>query len=125
MEGYMFLTTLNGLNNRRVRPAYRLGSPSDIFDKFIANLEPLSVLAEDKNFSFSPHLEIEESEAAITVKAELPGMKLEDINVDLTAEALTISGEKTEQKKSGEEKGGYYYSERKSGSFQRIIPLNM
>jgi HSP20 family protein len=55
------------------------------------------------------------------VSAELPGMDDEDIEVSLSRDVLTISGEKKQEK---EEKGrDYYRAERSYGSFRRSIPL--
>lgn len=69
----------------------------------------------------APKSDVVETEAAIEVSVELPGMKEEDIEVSLTDTALTIKGEKQIEKK--EEKTGYYLSERRYGSFYRSIPL--
>ncbi len=70
---------------------------------------------------FMPQIDVVDSEKEVRVSAELPGMDEKDIDVSLTAEALTIRGEKKEET---EEKGkGYYRSERSYGSFSRTIPL--
>ena len=55
------------------------------------------------------------------VKAELPGMKKEDINVDLNDGVLRITGEKKREEKV--EKKDYYRLERAVGSFERRISL--
>ncbi len=70
---------------------------------------------------FSPRMDVDESEKEITVSAELPGLKPEDVNISLKDNLLTISGEKRAEK---EEKGKrYYHVERSYGSFSRSIPL--
>ncbi len=70
---------------------------------------------------WSPPLDVEETENEFVIKAELPGMKKEDIKVSLSGDTLTISGEK---KKEAEEKGKTYYRmERSYGKFQRTITL--
>ncbi len=90
-----------------------------LFDSFFRGfeLEPL-----EKRFStFSPSIDISETEKEIVVSAELPGMDEKDIEVSLTKDTLTIKGEKKEEK---EEKGkSYYRMERAFGSFSRTIPL--
>lgn len=71
--------------------------------------------------SFSPDVDISETEKEITVDMELPGMDAEDIDLAFHGSTLTISGEKRTEK---EEKGKQYYrKERSYGSFRRAIPL--
>jgi len=68
-----------------------------------------------------PTMEVAEHDDRITVKAELPGVKNEDVEVSVLDDTLTVSGEK---KESQEDKGdGYYHSERRYGSFRRDIRL--
>jgi len=69
-----------------------------------------------------PKIEVCRKNGYITLEAELPGMKKEDINVELEDGALKISG-KVELKQEKKE-DGYYYNERKCGSFSRIIEVS-
>lgn len=70
---------------------------------------------------FMPSVDVKESDKEFTVRAELPGVEEKDIDVTLTSDAVTIKGEKKEEK---EDKGkNYYYMERSYGSFHRVIPL--
>jgi HSP20 family protein len=55
------------------------------------------------------------------VKAELPGMEKENIEVNLTDHMLTIKGEKKKAEEVKEEK--YYRSERSYGAFVRTLEL--
>jgi HSP20 family protein len=55
------------------------------------------------------------------VRADLPGMSKDDINVEITDDALVIRGERRSEREENEE--GYYRSERSYGSFYRRIPL--
>ena len=71
--------------------------------------------------TFTPKVDVLESDKEITVSAELPGMDEKEIEVSLTREALTIRGEKKVEK---EDKGrDYYRMERSYGSFSRTVPL--
>ena len=71
--------------------------------------------------SFAPSLDVQENEKEFIIKAELPGIDEKDIEVTVTDDAVTIKGEKKEEK---EDKGkNYYYMERSYGSFNRVIPL--
>jgi HSP20 family protein len=68
-----------------------------------------------------PAIEIAEDKETVIVKAEIPGLKKEDLQVNLSNSLLTIRGER---KQAAEKKGkGYYYSERSYGSFSRSIQL--
>jgi HSP20 family protein len=68
-----------------------------------------------------PNVEMFDRKAEIVVKAELPGVGKDDIDLTITKEALTIKGE---VKKEGEFKEeDYYLSERRYGSFSRTLPL--
>jgi len=57
----------------------------------------------------------------VIVKAELPGMKKEDIEVTLAGDMLSISGERKEEKESKDAEN--YRSERYFGRFQRSVTL--
>ena len=68
-----------------------------------------------------PSLDVYEEKDAVVVKAELPGMKKEDVEVNLAGENLTIKGEKKEDKEVKED--DYYRRERSYGSFLRTVAL--
>ena len=71
---------------------------------------------------FMPRVDVKEDEKEIKVTAELPGMEQKDIDVTLSRDSLTIKGEKQEE---AEDKGkDYYRTERRYGSFQRMIALS-
>jgi HSP20 family protein len=71
--------------------------------------------------SFSPSIDVTESDDAFLVTAEIPGVAQDDVDVSLTKDALTIKGEKKVEQE--EKEGGYYHLERRYGSFYRAIPL--
>lgn len=74
-----------------------------------------------KAFGNFPEIDVKETEKEIKVSAEIPGIEEKDVEVLLSADSLTIKGEKREEK---EERGqSYYHSERRFGSFSRTIPL--
>lgn len=68
-----------------------------------------------------PALDIAEDESNVTVNAEVPGCKAEDIDIQVKGNTLTISGEKKEEEKKEEK--GYYHLERSYGNFRRDIQL--
>jgi HSP20 family protein len=69
----------------------------------------------------SPSMDIFTEGDDVVVKGELPGMKKEDINVSLTKDTISISGEKKKEEKV--EKKDYYSLERSYGSFKRLFSL--
>ncbi|HOO00352.1 MAG TPA: Hsp20/alpha crystallin family protein [Syntrophales bacterium] len=91
-----------------------------LFDDFFRGAGMPS-LFEGEGGRFYPSVDVRDAEGEIIVQAELPGMDDKDIEVLLTDNALTIKGEKKEEK---EDKGkGYYHMERTFGAFSRTIPL--
>jgi HSP20 family protein len=68
-----------------------------------------------------PEVEVQQNNGQFIVRADLPGLKKDDVKVELTDNLLTISGERKEEKEEKSE--GYYRSERSYGSFYRQIPL--
>ena len=69
----------------------------------------------------APSMDVKETDKAIEVEAELPGVDEKDIQVTLDNDMLTIKGEKKAQKE--ESKKDYYMSERSYGSFLRSLQL--
>ncbi len=68
-----------------------------------------------------PEIDVKETDKEIKVSAEVPGLEEKDVEVLLSSDSLTIKGEKKQEK---EERGqSYYRSERRYGSFSRVIPL--
>lgn len=68
-----------------------------------------------------PRSDVVETKDAIEVSVELPGMEMNDIDVSVTDDMMTIKGEKRVEHQ--EEKKGYYLSERSYGAVYRTIPL--
>lgn len=68
-----------------------------------------------------PKIDIKDKKDSIEVRAELPGIKEEDIEVEISDGVMTISGDKKEEKEEKDE--GYYYRESHSGSFTRSFNL--
>jgi HSP20 family protein len=74
-----------------------------------------------EEMNWLPALEVSEKGGQFVVRAELPGLRKEDINVDVEDEMLTLRGERKHEKE--ETKEHFYRSERSYGSFYRAIPL--
>ncbi len=72
-------------------------------------------------FEFRPSVDVVRHEGELVITAELPGMTVEDVDVTLEEDVLTIKGEKTEEKKIDEE--DHYVHERTYGKFSRRIAM--
>src|SRR6476646_8254200 len=70
---------------------------------------------------FLPEANLVETDKAIEVTVELPGMKPEEVKVEIKENALWVTGEKKEEK---EEKGKTFHRvERRAGMFRRVFQL--
>jgi HSP20 family protein len=70
---------------------------------------------------WAPQVEVFERGNNLVVRAELPGLSREDVDVELDEDALIIRGERHSDVEDEQE--GFYRSERSYGSFYRAIPL--
>lgn len=70
----------------------------------------------------APETDVMETEREIRVITEMPGLKRENIEVDVENNVLTIRGEKREERTEGEE-GRFHLSERRYGTFTRSFVL--
>jgi HSP20 family protein len=70
---------------------------------------------------WSPRVEAFQKDDRFIIRADLPGLKKDDVQVDVTENAIAIRGERREEHQ--EEREGYFHSERDYGQFYRTIPL--
>jgi len=94
------------------------------FDSMVTRFFGDGVAATDEEtsrFVWTPRVDVSETDKALMIKADLPGVAPEDLEVSISNGALIIRGEKREEKK--EEKEDYKRSERFVGRFYRSIPL--
>lgn len=94
-----------------------------VFDDFWTrfDLGPLSLRSSGGGRVGDPRTDIVDTDKAVEVSVELPGLDEKDIEITVSDDVLTIRGEKTtERENSGK---GYYLHERSYGSFYRAIPL--
>lgn len=68
-----------------------------------------------------PLVDMYQTDDEVVVKATLPGVKPEDINVSVTGDVLTLRGSMAEEKER--ENATYYVRERRVGEFSRTLPL--
>ena len=70
----------------------------------------------------APETDVVETEREIRVMVEMPGLKRDNIDIDIENNVLTIRGEKREERQEGEE-GKYHIAERRYGTFTRSFVL--
>ena len=84
-------------------------------------LDALGHLMEREEVLFHPNFEMKETNESFVLTADLPGVKEEDVQVDLTADRISVSGKReAENRQEGER---YYTYERTYGSFNRSFTL--
>jgi HSP20 family protein len=71
--------------------------------------------------AWMPALELADAGDNFVLKAQLPGIDAKDIEVQVTREAISISGERRYE--NTDEKSGYVRSEFRYGKFHRVLPL--
>jgi HSP20 family protein len=75
----------------------------------------------DPELAFAPEVDVKDEKDQIVVRADIPGVKKEDLAISVREDVLTLKGErKEEQEKKGKD---YFYSERFYGAFSRTIGL--
>lgn len=70
---------------------------------------------------FEPEIDVIEEKDHFLVKADLPGIKKEELDIKVEGRLLTLKGERKEEKETKEK--NYYSSERFYGTFTRVIEL--
>ncbi len=93
-----------------------------VFDDFLGTDVPQRVTLRSMG-SFSPDMDVAESDSRIEVTAELPGMTEKEIEVTLTDGVLTIGGEKKSESREEDKDRMHYRLERDYGAFRRSFRL--
>lgn len=69
----------------------------------------------------APLVDLYQTDEDVIVKAAMPGVKPEDVNIEVSGDQLSIRGEVREEKR--EEKANYHLREQRYGSFSRTLTL--
>ncbi len=106
-------------------PFFELTSLQDrvnqLFNQAFGGFEGLGLEQPLTSASFLPPVDISEDEHNITLQAEIPGVKQEDLAITLENNVLTITGER--KFKDEEKKDNYHRIERRYGKFTRSFTL--
>ena len=90
-----------------------------VFDGYFGRFSGISDEALER--TWAPPVDIYENKDHIIVKAELPGMKKDDISIEVKGNVLTLTGERKHEKETKKE--NYYRIERSYGKFSRSFTL--
>ena len=71
--------------------------------------------------AWAPQIEVFERENQLVIRADLPGLKKDDVQIELRDDSVVIQGERQDERR--EEREGFYTTERTYGRFYREIPL--
>jgi len=94
-----------------------------IFENFFETFDtmPFALSGNASEKLFQPRVDLSENPKELKITVELPGLSESDLDVSIANDALTIKGEKREEKE--EDTNGYYRMERHYGSFHRTVPF--
>ncbi|ATB30565.1 Hsp20/alpha crystallin family protein [Melittangium boletus] len=79
------------------------------------------MLGTEQTWTFAPAFEVKETNDAYVFKADVPGVKEEDLEISLTGDRITISGKRENERQ--EDSDRFYAYERSFGSFSRSFTL--
>jgi HSP20 family protein len=112
-----------GWENSPFSALQRMADQMDrMFDDFGLGRRSTTPLWRDSAMeAWAPDIDVFHKNNELTIRADLPGLKRDEVSVDITDDAVTIQGERKREKE--EEREGFYRSERSYGSFYRVVPL--
>src|SRR5688500_16608347 len=87
-----------------------------VFDAFFGNGQPAS-----RPRRWLPPMDLLETDDHLILRADLPGISADDVNIEVKDGTLTLSGERRAEHEANEE--GYYRVERAFGTFSRSLSL--
>jgi HSP20 family protein len=103
----------------RWEPLREIGTLRSEMDRLFDRLVPFE--GRHLGLGFVPSAEIEESDEAVLVRLEIPGLEAKDLDVQVAEDSVSIKGERKSETKT--EKEGMMRSEFHYGRFERVIPL--
>ena len=95
------------------------GEVNRLFDTFFGNGR--AGIGESRARRWVPAMDLVETEDALVLKADLPGLERDDVTIEVKDNVLTVSGERKEE--HSDRTDGYYRVERAFGGFARSLAL--
>jgi HSP20 family protein len=104
-------------------PFALLRQMTSALDRAFADAPPFSFpsVATAEAIAWSPRIDVFEKDNRLITRVDLPGMKKDDVSVEVADGHLALSGER--KRETEEKKENLYRSEREYGSFYRVVPL--
>lgn len=93
-----------------------------LFERFIGRPMASRLGQGGTSGKWMPPVEVVQREGQLIIYADLPGVKREDVQIEINLDKLTIEGERREERLQSVPQG-YRKSERSYGNFYRMIPL--
>lgn len=95
------------------------------FDQLFDELTPISrgTAMKTNGHAWAPAIELKSTDTDVILRAELPGIDAKDLDVQVSREAVSLTGEYKAETKTEDKEHQIYRSEFRYGSFQRVIPL--
>jgi HSP20 family protein len=131
MEGTMAnLSIRRGEAGRRETPTIwdprRMMERMQVMDPFrllheMMSMDPFAGLVAPTGTMFAPDIEIRETKEAYKLTADLPGVSMEDLEINMTGNRLTVSGKREEEQREEDER--FFAYERSYGTFSRSFVL--
>ena len=107
---------------RRVAELSPWGSMRDVesyFNRFFEDTN--GDFLEAFESEWKPAMDISETDEAYLIEADIPGLKKEDVKIEVMDDVVTIKGERKSEKEEKDKKKGYHRVERSYGGFIRTI----
>lgn len=101
-------------------PFAEMASLRETMDRLFDEVRPWRYSSGNGSGTYFP-VDVLDTDEEVIVKASLPGVKPEDIDISVTGQILTLKGESKEERE--EKEGSYYRRERRYGSFVRQLQL--
>jgi HSP20 family protein len=92
-----------------------------LFDDWLGSDRDPGILSKSTQSSWAPAIELQETDKEIILKAQVPGVAADDLDIQVTQDVVSIAG--NYQKEEHNDEKGFYRSEFRYGEFQRVIPL--
>lgn len=95
------------------------------FDQLFDELAPISrgTAMKMNGSAWTPAIELKSTDKEVILRAELPGIDAKDLDVQVSRETVSLSGEYKTETKTEDKEHQIYRSEFRYGNFQRVIPL--
>lgn len=106
----------------RWEPMFELRRVQDDLDRLMDNLmRPFTSSLWSFGETAVPPVDVYEKDGNVIVKAEIPGLKADDISITATEDSISLKGEFKRDEETKRE--GFYRRERREGKFYRTIPM--